>query len=107
MGECRARQYLRRLCARSIAETATFRPQVSSVAANHRAVRRSRSSREFIAKLQIVNEEADECVLWLELLDDVGVIQADEIKRLLVEARELRAIFARSKATMVDRLRNR
>ena len=40
-----------------------------SVAANHRAMRRSRSNREFAAKLQIVCEEADESVLWLEVAE--------------------------------------
>jgi four helix bundle protein len=42
-----------------------------SVAANHRAVRRSRSDAEFAAKLQIVNEEIDESVLWLEIADAI------------------------------------
>ncbi len=39
----------------------------SSVAANYRAACRARSRAEFISKLSIVVEEADETVLWLEL----------------------------------------
>jgi len=40
----------------------------SSVAANYRAACRARSKAEFVAKLSIVVEEADETVLWLELM---------------------------------------
>src|SRR6266704_1507237 len=46
----------------------------TSVAANYRAVCRARSKAEFIARIGIVAEEADEAVLWLELLIDAGVI---------------------------------
>jgi len=42
----------------------------TSVAANYRAVCRSRSKAEFIAKIGVVVEKADETVLWLELLVD-------------------------------------
>lgn len=71
-----------------------------SVAANHRAMRRARSTKEFASKLQIVAEETDECVLWLELLRDAGAPQPAEIQRLLSEALELRAIFKKSKSTL-------
>jgi four helix bundle protein len=71
----------------------------SSVSANHRAMRRARSGKEFNAKLQIVDEEADECVHWLEMAARLDVGDLDEVLRLLKEARELRAIFARAKAT--------
>ena len=42
----------------------------TSVAANYRAARRARSRREFLAKMGIVEEEADESSFWLELLED-------------------------------------
>jgi four helix bundle protein len=45
----------------------------TSVAANYRAACRSRSKAEFIAKIGVVVEEADETVFWLELLSDVGL----------------------------------
>ena len=48
-----------------------LRRAAGSVAANHRAMRRARSMKEFAAKLQIVNEESDECVLWLEMADQL------------------------------------
>jgi four helix bundle protein len=69
-----------------------------SVAANHRAMRRARSPREFAAKTHIVLEEVDESVLWLEIAAAIEPAHSDT-RVLLSEARELRAIFARSYAT--------
>ena len=69
-----------------------------SAAANHRAVRRARSPKEFIAKLQIVNEEIDESVLWLDLAAASSAKIAD-LPPLVKEAKELRAIIARALAT--------
>ena len=69
-----------------------------SVAANHRAMRRARSRREFAAKLQIVVEEADEAVLWLEIIDQVRPGRPD-VQTLLAEAAELRAIFVTARRT--------
>ena len=48
----------------------------SSVAANYRAACRARSRAEFVAKLSIVVEEADETILWLELIGDGGLLPA-------------------------------
>jgi four helix bundle protein len=45
----------------------------TSVAANYRAVCRARSKAEFIAKVGVVVEEADETVFWLELLVETGI----------------------------------
>lgn len=67
----------------------------SGAAANYRASGRARSRKEFVAKLGVVNEEADEAVFWLEYMD----CDAEEHKRLLAEARELRAIFAAAYGT--------
>ena len=53
----------------------------SSVAANYRAVCRARSHREFIAKLGIVEEEADETLFWLEFLADAGLISRMQTQR--------------------------
>ena len=49
----------------------------TSVAANYRAVCRARSRAEFIAKVGVVVEEADETVLWLELLVDTDIVSAN------------------------------
>jgi four helix bundle protein len=46
----------------------------TSVAANYRAVCRARSKAEFVSKLGVVVEEADETVFWLELLVETGIV---------------------------------
>lgn len=71
----------------------------TSVAANYRAVCRARSKAEFISKMGVVVEEADETVFWLELLGETGVIRTDRTKDLLKEANELLAIFGASLRT--------
>jgi four helix bundle protein len=71
----------------------------TSVAANYRAVCRARSKAEFIAKMGVVLEEADEAILWLELLAESGIIASERTRDLLVEARELTAIFTASQRT--------
>jgi len=71
----------------------------TSVAANYRAVCRARSKAEFVARMGIVVEEADEAVLWLELLTESGIISQEKTRELLAEARELTAIFTASQRT--------
>jgi four helix bundle protein len=71
----------------------------TSVAANYRAVGRSRSRAEFISKIGTVVEEADETVFWLEMLVDTEVVNRNDVEALLVEANELLAIFAASQRT--------
>jgi four helix bundle protein len=71
----------------------------TSVAANYRAVCRARSKAEFVAKVGVVVEEADETVLWLELLVDTHIVTANRMAKLLAEANELLAIFAASQHT--------
>ena len=71
----------------------------TSVAANYRAVCRARSTAEFIAKIGIVVEEADETVFWLELLVETEIVNAQKLKPLMDEANELLAIFAASQIT--------
>jgi four helix bundle protein len=71
----------------------------TSVAANYRAVCRARSKAEFIAKIGVVVEEADETVFWMELLVETGIVLKTRLDDLLVEANELLAIFAASQRT--------
>lgn len=71
----------------------------TSVAANYRSVCRARSQAEFIARMGIVVEEADETVFWLELLGETGVVRAERIHELLKEAEELVRIFGASLRT--------
>ena len=74
----------------------------TSVAANYRAVQRARSKAEFVAKLGIVVEEADETQFWLELLDDAQVIKNEHLHNLQREVTELVAIFTASLKTAKD-----
>lgn len=71
----------------------------TSVAANYRAVCRARSNAEFIARIGIVAEEADESVLWLELLEETNVLSRERLQEIVKEAKELVAIFSTSLKT--------
>jgi four helix bundle protein len=71
----------------------------TSVAANYRAVCRSRSKAEFLARLGVVVEEIDETVFWLELLVESGIITPVRMGNLQREANELCAIFVSSQLT--------
>ena len=73
----------------------------ASVAANYRAACRAKSKADFINKLKIVEEEADESLFWLEYVEEVGL--ATDISELLLlkkEADELVAIFTKSLKTL-------
>ena len=71
----------------------------TSVAANYRAAGRARSRAEFIAKMGVVVEEADESVFWLELLVESGMIVKPRLDDLVAEANELVSIFVASQKT--------
>jgi len=71
----------------------------TSVAANYRAACRARSRVEFVARLGVVAEEADETVFWLEMLVDSGIVKKEKLNSLITEARELTAIFSASQHT--------
>jgi four helix bundle protein len=75
----------------------------TSVAVNYRAVGRARSKPEFIAKMGVVVEEADETVFWLEMLVDTSIVRKELVQDLLNEANELLAIFAASHKTSKGR----
>jgi four helix bundle protein len=72
----------------------------TSVGANYRSACRARSRAEFVARIGVVVEEADESVFWLELLVETGTIKQEKLEDLLAEARELTAIFTASQRTM-------
>jgi four helix bundle protein len=73
------------------------------VAANYRAVCRSRSRADFISKLAVVTEEIDETVFWLELLVETGIVPKARMEELLKEANELTCIFGSSVHTAKSR----
>jgi four helix bundle protein len=64
----------------------------SSIGANYRAACRGKSDRDFINKLKIVEEEADESMYFLELLKEMSEAHHEEISRLHKEADELLSI---------------
>lgn len=65
----------------------------SSVGANYRAACRARSKAEFIAKIGVVLEEADESLYWLEIINDSKLYSGKDMEFLMKEADELTAIF--------------
>jgi four helix bundle protein len=68
----------------------------TSVGANYRAACRSKSVADFISKMGTVEEEADECGYWMELLIEAGKVKPSKISALLQEAGELTAISVSS-----------
>ena len=71
----------------------------SSVASNYRAACRARSHAEFISKIGIVEEEADESTFWLDIIPDTKSSAVELVAPLLKEARELTAIFTAASKT--------
>jgi four helix bundle protein len=76
----------------------------TSVAANYREASRARSDLEFVSKVDQCAQEADESMLWLELLRDDCGIRSDKLDWLLSEADELIAIFVTMSKKVKKRL---
>jgi four helix bundle protein len=76
----------------------------TSVAANYREASRARSEAEFISKAEQCAQEADETMLWLELLQDDCEVRSDLLDGLLKEADELIAIFVTMSKNVKARL---
>ena len=70
-----------------------------SVGANYRATVRTKSKADFIYKIEIVLEEADESMYWLEVIRDAKLKTGPDVERLIKEANELTAIFAATDKT--------
>ena len=68
----------------------------TSVGANYRAACRAKSNADFIAKMGIVEEEADESAYWMELLVEANLVEATYLADLLNEANQLTAITVAS-----------
>nr|WP_295930411.1 four helix bundle protein [uncultured Dyadobacter sp.] len=69
----------------------------SSVGANYRAVCRSRSQREFYAKLSVTIEEADESLFWMEIIRDTGLLPSEKLQSLMQEAEEIVKILSKAR----------
>ncbi len=79
----------------------------TSTAANYRAACKARSHAEFIAKLGIAEEEADESEFWIELTMEHQLVPARRLLPLHKESGELTAILAASRKTACSRGPNR
>lgn len=77
----------------------------TSVGANYRAACRSKSKKDFINKLKIVEEEMDETIYWISLIGECELIKPEKLSQLKVEANELLAIFVASLKTAKENLR--
>ena len=71
----------------------------TSVGANYRAACRGRSKAECIAKLGIVEEEADESAYWIEMLVEAEIVKISSVRQLHSEADELTSIMVKSRQT--------
>lgn len=74
----------------------------SSVAANYRAANRAKSKADFVHKIKIVLEEADESNFWITFIGDIELLKKDdkELNLLIKESDELTAIFTASLKTL-------
>ena len=72
----------------------------TSVGANYRAACRARSRKEFIAKMGIVEEEADESALWIELMSESSIVPHRKVEQLLNEANQITAMMVASRKSL-------
>ena len=72
----------------------------TSVGANYRSVCRAKSNADFISKLSIVEEEADESIYWMELLVDSKLIRRGRLADLVDEGNQILAIIVSSIRTL-------
>ena len=86
-----------RVLANQVARSST------SVAANYRAACKGRSKPEFISKLGVAEEEADETQFWLEMISEKRLAPEDKVQPLIREAWELAAILAASRLSASGR----
>ena len=75
----------------------------TSVGANYRAACRGKSTADLIAKLSIVEEEADESLYWMELLVEAGLIPAEKVASLMSETNEILAMTVASIKTLREK----
>ena len=78
----------------------------TAVGANYRAACKARSRAEFIAKIGVVEEEADESAFWLELIVNAGILSQSAVVPLLDEATQISKIVGRSRITAQSRAKS-
>ena len=77
----------------------------TSVGANYRAACRARSTADMVAKMGIVEEEADETLYWLELLVEAGLMPESRLADLMQETDQVVAMTVASIKTLRARSR--
>lgn len=77
----------------------------TSVGANYRSALRARSKPDFISKITVAEEEADETCYWLEIMIEIQVFPKQRLESLLKEAQEITAILTTSGKTAKEKLR--
>jgi four helix bundle protein len=75
----------------------------TSVGANYRSACRARSTADLIAKLRIVEEEADECLYWMELIVEAQLVDATNLRSIMSETNEILAMTVASIKTLMAR----
>lgn len=78
-----------------------------SVGANYRAACRAKSGKDFISKMKIVEEEADEVVYWLEIIEEAGLIKEELLRDLKQESNEIVSIIVAAIKTKSQGLNDR
>ncbi len=71
----------------------------ASVGAHSREARRARTRAEFISKLSVALQEADETAYWLDLISEIGLVEARRLTALKSEVNELQAMLSASITT--------
>ncbi|MBD0385003.1 MAG: four helix bundle protein [Nostoc sp. C3-bin3] len=72
----------------------------TSVGANYRSACRGKSTADVIAKLSLVEEEADESLYWMELIVEVGLLPLEKVSNLMSENTEILAMTVASIKTL-------
>jgi four helix bundle protein len=75
----------------------------TSVGANYRAACRAKSTPDFIHKLSIVEEEADESIYWMELLIEGKIVKESLLENLMDEGNQILSIVVSSIRTLKDK----
>jgi four helix bundle protein len=92
---------------RALPEARSIAAQLSdcgtAISSNYRAACRARSRREFISRLAVAVEEADEAVGWFKIVRGAELATGSEVTRLFQEAQEILSILAASRRTAEQR----
>jgi four helix bundle protein len=84
------------LCQESKVITYQIIKSSTSTAANYRSAGRAKSSKDFIAKLGIAEEECDETIFWLEMILEANLASFEQTQPIKLEASEILAIIVAS-----------